>query len=70
MHCKAGLGRTGSLIALYIMKHTGFPPADFIGWIRIANGSSLHKSSFSVENALGIPLKRHQEKNRSKDCTS
>ena len=26
IHCKAGLGRTGSLIALYVMKHVGFPP--------------------------------------------
>ena len=41
IHCKAGLGRTGSLIALYIMKHIGFPPADFIGWIRIARPGSI-----------------------------
>lgn len=41
VHCKAGLGRTGSLIALYIMKHIGFPPADFIGWIRIARPGSI-----------------------------
>ena len=41
VHCKAGLGRTGSLIALYIMKHVGFPPADFIGWIRIARPGSI-----------------------------
>lgn len=41
IHCKAGLGRTGSLIALYIMKHYGFPPADFIGWIRIARPGSI-----------------------------
>ena len=41
VHCKAGLGRTGCLIALYIMKHIGFPPADFIGWIRIARPGSI-----------------------------
>lgn len=41
VHCKAGLGRTGSLIALYVMKHTGFPPADFTGWIRIARPGSI-----------------------------
>ena len=41
IHCKAGLGRTGTLIALYIMKHLGFPPADFIGWIRIARPGSI-----------------------------
>ena len=41
VHCKAGLGRTGSLIALYVMKHIGLPPADFIGWIRIARPGSI-----------------------------
>jgi len=41
VHCKAGLGRTGALIALYIMKHIGFPPADFIGWIRICRPGSI-----------------------------
>jgi len=41
VHCKAGLGRTGSLIGLYCMKHFGFPPAPFIGWIRIARPGSI-----------------------------
>lgn len=41
MHCKAGLGRTGTLIGLYCMKHFGFPPAPFIGWIRIARPGSI-----------------------------
>lgn len=41
IHCKAGLGRTGSLIALYCMKHFGFPPAAYIGWIRILRPGSI-----------------------------
>lgn len=41
IHCKAGLGRTGSLIALYCMKHFGFPAAAFTGWIRIARPGSI-----------------------------
>ena len=41
MHCKAGLGRTGTLIGLYAMKHYQFPAAAFIGWIRIARPGSI-----------------------------
>lgn len=41
VHCKAGLGRTGSLIACYAMKHYHFNAPDFIGWIRIARPGSI-----------------------------
>lgn len=41
MHCKAGLGRTGSLIAIYAMKHYQFPADAFIGYIRIARPGSV-----------------------------
>lgn len=41
VHCKAGLGRTGTLIGLYAMKHFKFPAAYFIGWIRIVRPGSI-----------------------------
>lgn len=41
VHCKAGLGRTGTLIGCYAMKHFNFPAAAFIGWIRIARPGSI-----------------------------
>jgi cell division cycle 14 len=41
VHCKAGLGRTGTLIGCYAMKHYHFDPAAFIGWIRICRPGSV-----------------------------
>lgn len=38
---KAGLGRTGTLIACYAIKHFRFPAAAFIGWIRICRPGSV-----------------------------
>eukprot|EP00747_Dinoflagellata_sp_TGD_P170200 gnl/TRDRNA2_/TRDRNA2_201147_c0_seq1.p1 gnl/TRDRNA2_/TRDRNA2_201147_c0~~gnl/TRDRNA2_/TRDRNA2_201147_c0_seq1.p1 ORF type:complete len:442 (+),score=58.58 gnl/TRDRNA2_/TRDRNA2_201147_c0_seq1:148-1473(+) len=41
VHCKAGLGRTGTLIGLYVMKHYRFPARAFIGWNRICRPGSI-----------------------------
>ena len=35
VHCKAGLGRTGTCIGLYIMKHYHFSAAETIAWLRL-----------------------------------
>ncbi|EEC45388.1 predicted protein, partial [Phaeodactylum tricornutum CCAP 1055/1] len=35
VHCKAGLGRTGTCIGAYLMKHYRFTAAEAIGWMRI-----------------------------------
>lgn len=42
MNVKAGLGRTGSLIGCYAMKHYKFQAAAFIGWIRICRPGSVN----------------------------
>ncbi|KAI1289883.1 Dual specificity protein phosphatase CDC14A [Halotydeus destructor] len=41
VHCKAGLGRTGTLIGCYIMKHYRFTAAEVIAWIRICRPGSI-----------------------------
>ena len=35
VHCRAGLGRTGTLIGLWMMRHAGFAAREAIAWLRI-----------------------------------
>ena len=41
VHCKAGLGRTGTLIGCYAIKIFKFPAASFIAWCRLCRPGSI-----------------------------
>ena len=42
VHCRAGLGRTATLIGCYVMKHFGMNAETFIAWSRIVRRGSVH----------------------------
>ncbi|XP_032660822.1 dual specificity protein phosphatase CDC14A isoform X3 [Chelonoidis abingdonii] len=73
VHCKAGLGRTGTLIACYIMKHYRFTHAEVIAWIRICRPGSIigPQQHFLEEKQTALWIQgdfcRSKQKQRSSD---
>lgn len=41
VHCRAGLGRTGTLIGCYLIKHYKFTAAEAVAWLRICRPGSV-----------------------------
>ncbi|XP_061931379.1 dual specificity protein phosphatase CDC14C isoform X2 [Apis cerana] len=70
VHCRAGLGRTGSLIGCYIMKHYHLTAHETIAWIRICRPGSvighqqewLEKKEAYLHSLLKEPLQAHNGK--------
>ncbi|EDW28633.1 GL18848 [Drosophila persimilis] len=74
VHCKAGLGRTGSLIGAYMMKHYGFTALEAIAWLRLCRPGSVigHQQQWMedkqswlwsegerMRRRTGVPMLRH-----------
>ncbi|XP_068427245.1 dual specificity protein phosphatase CDC14AB-like [Clinocottus analis] len=68
VHCKAGLGRTGTLIGCYLMKHFRFTAAEAIAWIRICRPGSIigHQQNFLEEkqHSLWVQGDVHRSKQK------
>ncbi|XP_035996678.1 dual specificity protein phosphatase CDC14AB isoform X1 [Fundulus heteroclitus] len=75
VHCKAGLGRTGTLIGCYLMKHYRFTAAEAIAWIRICRPGSVigPQQNFLEEKQAALwsqSVGSHLQKGKTEDKTA
>ena len=67
VHCKAGLGRTGTMIGMYLMKHYQFPAPALIGWMRLCRpGMVLGPQQYFLCKMQDQMMKEGQEEKRVK----
>ena len=69
VHCKAGLGRTGSLIGCYIMKHWRRGAHETIAWLRICRPGSIigHQQEWMEDKQAEMWLQGDQFRRANKD---
>eukprot|EP00871_Galdieria_phlegrea_P004870 jgi/Galph1/5384/GphlegSOOS_G4017.1 len=73
IHCKAGLGRTGTLICCTLMRYYGFRAAEAIAWVRICRPGSVlgRQQSFLLKKEhYIISGDMFLEKNEKENTTS
>nr|pir hypothetical protein C17G10.4a - Caenorhabditis elegans [Caenorhabditis elegans] len=76
VHCKAGLGRTGTLIACWMMKEYGLTAGECMGWLRVCRPGSVigpqqpyliekQKFCWSLSQSNGVHLTQNKEEKRN-----